>query len=175
MASFKIDIIAPFLVDFLLLTTPNRNVGILAAYLVVLFGAYIAAAESSTPAKSRGEFLVFRRGAVPHQPTKGSEGHAEDEESSSSSNSTTPAVAQIQGGPFNKESGDVDVASKGTSVFHWEDLCYDVKVKGGLERRLLDHVDGWVKPGQSTALMVGFPCFSFFFFSLPSFRFIQLF
>lgn len=136
--------------------------GILAAYLVILFGTYIAAAELSTPPKGRGEFLVFRRGAVPHQPTKGSEGHAEDEESSSSS--STQAVAQIKSGP-SKESGDL--ASKGTSVFHWEDLCYDVKVKGGLERRLLDHVDGWVKPGKSTALMVRFhgnlivPCLLF--------------
>ncbi|KAK7918078.1 hypothetical protein PG985_009952 [Apiospora marii] len=128
-----------------------RNVGILAAYLVILFGTYIAAAELSTPAKSRGEFLVFRRGAVPHQPIKGSEGDTEDGECSSSS-SSTPAVAQIQSQSVpSKKSGDL--ASKGTSVFHWEDLCYDVKVKGGLERRLLDHVDGWVKPGKSTALM----------------------
>lgn len=41
----------------------------------------------------------------------------------------------------------------GASVFHWEDLCYDIQIKGN-ERRLLDHVDGWVKPGMSTALMV---------------------
>lgn len=41
----------------------------------------------------------------------------------------------------------------GTSVFHWEDLCYDIQIKGK-DRRLLDNVDGWVKPGLSTALMV---------------------
>jgi hypothetical protein len=41
----------------------------------------------------------------------------------------------------------------GASVFHWEDLCYDIQIKGK-DRRLLDHVDGWVKPGKSTALMV---------------------
>ncbi|KAK8079218.1 hypothetical protein PG994_003025 [Apiospora phragmitis] len=123
-----------------------RNVGILAAYLIVLFGTYITAAELSTPPKSRGEFLVFRRGAVPHKPSKGCDGHAEDEESSNSSGS---AVAQIQSGlPKEPE----DAVGRGTSVFHWEDLCYDVQVKGQ-ERRLLDHVDGWVKPGKSTALM----------------------
>ena len=32
------------------------------------------------------------------------------------------------------------------------DVIYDIKVKGG-ERRLLDHVDGWVEPGKLTALM----------------------
>lgn len=49
----------------------------------------------------------------------------------------------------NKSSG----LAAGASVFHWEDLCYDIKIKGN-ERRLLDCVDGWVKPGLSTALMV---------------------
>ncbi|KAF7183039.1 hypothetical protein CNMCM7691_002874 [Aspergillus felis] len=38
------------------------------------------------------------------------------------------------------------------SIFTWQDLCYDIPVKGG-QRRLLDHVDGWVKPGTLTALM----------------------
>ena len=34
-----------------------------------------------------------------------------------------------------------------------EDVCYDVDIKGKT-RRILDHVDGWVKPGNLTALMV---------------------
>ena len=40
-----------------------------------------------------------------------------------------------------------------TSVFHWADVCYDVKVKGET-RRILDHVNGWVDYGTLTALMV---------------------
>lgn len=48
--------------------------------------------------------------------------------------------------------GSADITA-GTACFHWEDICYDIKIKGQ-ERRLLDHVDGWVKPGVSTALMV---------------------
>ena len=112
----------------------------------MLFGIYIVAAELSTPPKGRGEFLVFRRGAVPHTLTKDPSNRAEDEESASSE---APSVAQIQKVP-SKES---ETVGRGTSVFHWEDLCYDVEVKGQA-RRLLDHVDGWVKPGKSTALMV---------------------
>jgi hypothetical protein len=52
-------------------------------------------------------------------------------------------------------SGDLDeiAIQKQTAVFHWKDVCYDMKVKGQ-PRRLLDHVDGWVKPGTLTALMV---------------------
>ncbi|KAH7165897.1 ABC-2 type transporter-domain-containing protein [Dactylonectria macrodidyma] len=41
---------------------------------------------------------------------------------------------------------------KQTAVFHWKDLCYDIMIKSE-NRRILDHVDGWVKPGTLTALM----------------------
>lgn len=40
-----------------------------------------------------------------------------------------------------------------TSIVSWKDVVYDIKIKGE-ERRILDHVDGWVKPGTLTALMV---------------------
>ncbi|KAJ5460445.1 ABC drug exporter AbcA [Penicillium daleae] len=38
-----------------------------------------------------------------------------------------------------------------TSVFHWSNVCYDIKIKGKL-RRILSYVDDWVKPGTLTAL-----------------------
>ena len=38
------------------------------------------------------------------------------------------------------------------ATFVWDNLCYDVKIKGG-SRRLLDNVEGWVGPGALTALM----------------------
>jgi len=42
-------------------------------------------------------------------------------------------------------------------VFLWDDICYTVPVKdsgdGQKTRLLLDHVSGWIKPGQMTALM----------------------
>lgn len=40
---------------------------------------------------------------------------------------------------------------KQTAQFHWLGVNYDIKIKGGA-RRLLDDVDGWVKPGTLTAL-----------------------
>ncbi len=42
---------------------------------------------------------------------------------------------------------------KQTAVFHWDDVCYDITIKKE-PRRLLNEVDGWVKPGTLTALMV---------------------
>lgn len=46
--------------------------------------------------------------------------------------------------------------SASNTTFFWQDLKYTVPVKGG-ERLLLDTVDGWIKPGQMTALYVIFP------------------
>jgi hypothetical protein len=54
------------------------------------------------------------------------------------------------------ESSEVDASSmiqKSSSIFHWEDVCYQVKIKDET-RVILDHVDGWIKPGTLTALMV---------------------
>lgn len=45
-----------------------------------------------------------------------------------------------------------DLRMKSEAVLTWEDLNYDVPVHGGT-RRLLNHVYGYVKPGQLTALM----------------------
>ncbi|KAL2266038.1 hypothetical protein VTJ83DRAFT_5390 [Remersonia thermophila] len=50
------------------------------------------------------------------------------------------------------ESDSSDLNIRSESILTWENLCYDVPVPGGT-RRLLDHVFGYVKPGQLTALM----------------------
>lgn len=97
------------------------------------------AAEKIEAAKSKGEVLVFRRGhelPVPPQ---------EDEES-------TQVTEKVTEEP--KLNKDEVAIQPQTKIFHWKDVCYDIKLKGGVERRLLDHVDGWVKPGTLTALMV---------------------
>ncbi|KAK6885197.1 Multidrug resistance protein CDR1, partial [Candida tropicalis] len=42
--------------------------------------------------------------------------------------------------------------SKEREIFFWKDLTYKIKIKKE-DRTILDHVDGWVEPGQITALM----------------------
>ncbi|KAL4745768.1 hypothetical protein BDW72DRAFT_211010 [Aspergillus terricola var. indicus] len=116
-----------------------RNIGIICAFLAFFFPAYVLAAELAKPPKTRGEILVFRRGKG--YPKRERPLDAESQEKG------RPVVAErTQALP----QSDMIVAGK--DVFHWEDLCYDIKVKGGT-RRLLDHIDGWVKPGVSTILM----------------------
>ncbi|KAL0567295.1 Multidrug resistance protein [Marasmius crinis-equi] len=117
-----------------------RNFGIVIVFIVFFMGVHLVATEFISAAKSKGEVLVFRRGHLPAPSRK-----KDDEES------TMTTVQE-------KRSADMDssdasgVIQKQTAIFQWEDVCYDVKIKGQ-PRRILDNVDGWVEPGKLTALM----------------------
>lgn len=118
-----------------------RNFGILWVFLVGLMVSYLVAAEFVSSKKSKGEVLVFRRGHIP----AAAKAKLEDDESGSGNH----VISDKQ--QVNKQ--DIsDVIQKQTAIFQWKNVCYDIKIKGE-ERRILDHVDGWVKPGTLTALM----------------------
>lgn len=121
-----------------------RNVGIIIAMLVFNHIAYFVTSEFVTAKKSKGEILVFRRKFVPKP--SGSGNH--DVEESPSGPSTTVLEKPGNGYDSAKEGG----VQGSTGVFHWNNVCYDIKIKGK-PRRILDNVDGWVKPGTLTALM----------------------
>ncbi|KAF2718209.1 ATP-binding cassette multidrug transporter [Polychaeton citri CBS 116435] len=116
-----------------------RNVGIIFAFMVFLMFTYLTATELISAKKSKGEVLVFRRG---HKPTVLKE-KAADEENGSNGATLTQKESYTSA---------VDIIQKQTAIFSWRDVCYDIKIKSE-ERRILDHVDGWVKPGTLTALM----------------------
>ncbi|SPO03131.1 probable ABC1 transport protein [Cephalotrichum gorgonifer] len=117
-----------------------RNVGIIIAFTIFNHLVYFFATEYITAKKSKGEVLVFRRNHLPQTFSKGDiEG------------STADANVIIEKKPVSRDA-DGGAIQASTSVFHWSNVCYDVKIKGE-PRRILDHVDGWVKPGTLTALM----------------------
>jgi ATP-binding cassette, subfamily G (WHITE), member 2, PDR len=129
-----------------------RNVCILCGFIIFFFITYLRTAELSRPPRTMGEVLVFRRGPMP--PAVKTENPAarevgiEAQEQGEQSVVTENGEENVDSGLFN----DNGLAAS-RSAFHWEDFCYDIKVKGGANRHLLDHVDGWFKPGISTALM----------------------
>lgn len=65
-------------------------------------------------------------------------------------NEALHAKKERRGDKVADEGSSLSINSK--AVLTWEDLCYDVPVPGG-ERRLLNNIFGFVKPGQLTALM----------------------
>ncbi|KIY03071.1 uncharacterized protein Z520_01538 [Fonsecaea multimorphosa CBS 102226] len=121
-----------------------RNFGILIAFMIGLFVTYLVSAEFVQAKKSKGEVLVFRRGQTP-APLKMKP--PQDIETGDVTSTSAVAAAKTQ------HPEDVStVIQRQTAIFQWRDVCYDIQVKGE-GRRLLDHVDGWVKPGTMTALM----------------------
>lgn len=116
-----------------------RNVGLQIVFIIALTGLYIGATELIKAKKSKGEVIVFPRTKMPRNGQADIEG---------AGGGTSQAEAA------NKEQAKEEVSiQRQTAIFHWQDVCYDVQIKKET-RRILDHVDGWVKPGTLTALMV---------------------
>ncbi|MCJ1437052.1 hypothetical protein MMC27_006437 [Xylographa pallens] len=119
-----------------------RNFGIILVFMFGLMFTYLIASEVISAKKSKGEVLVFQRGHVPAVLTKTSPDDIEASGNLRHSQNAGPRLSR-----------DISaVIQKQTAIFQWHDVCYDIKIKGG-DRRILDHVDGWVKPGTLTALM----------------------
>ena len=124
-----------------------RNFGIMVAMTVFLAACQLVASEIVAAERSKGEVLVYRRRDA-HK-AKAKQAQFDEERTGS---------VPVQTEKYNTGSDSDVVVERQTSVFHWKDVCYDIKVKGGA-KRILDHVDGWVKPGTLAALMVS--CQSF--------------
>lgn len=141
-----------------------RNVGILFAFMFGLLAWHLlttgespasmeywlvpalTATEYITAAQSKGEVLLFPRGQIPKSIK------ANDDIETQSSAPSGPRKGSAHSAP-----ADTDIIERQTAIFSWKDVVYDIKIKNE-GRRILDHVDGWVKPGTLTALMVSIPC-----------------
>ncbi|KAL9082534.1 MAG: hypothetical protein Q9165_008865 [Trypethelium subeluteriae] len=119
-----------------------RNVGIIIAMAAFNHLVYFIASEYVTAKKSKGEVLIFRRGFIPSSSAK------DGDDIEKSLPGPVPAVVNTKAYISKHQQ-----SFRGSvSVFHWENVCYDMKIKKE-SRRILDHVDGWIKPGTLTALM----------------------
>lgn len=122
-----------------------RNVGIIIAMTLFNHLVYFLASEYVSAKKSKGEVLVFRRGHIPK--------HANQDSKDLEARPVSGPVTTILERPGGYEPSKEKEGFRGsTSVFHWNNVCYDIKIKKE-SRRILDNVDGWVKPGTLTALM----------------------
>ncbi|GKT50064.1 ZEB2-regulated ABC transporter 1 [Colletotrichum spaethianum] len=119
-----------------------RNFGILIAFMLFFLMTYMITAELVSEKKSKGEVLVFRRG---HKPAALNEKHTDDPEDIRVGPVTTADRNRVN----EKNDGLIEEQK---STFHWNNVCYEVQIKNET-RRILDNVDGWVKPGTLTALM----------------------
>ncbi|KAJ5789156.1 uncharacterized protein N7518_006167 [Penicillium psychrosexuale] len=119
-----------------------RNLGIMIGFMIFFMCTYLIGTEYISESKSKGEVLLFRRGYAPKKV-----GSSEDDVEQT--HSVSPAEKK-DGASYGEET--TAAIQRQTAIFQWQDVCYDIHIKKE-ERRILDHVDGWVKPGTCTALM----------------------
>ncbi|KAI4601527.1 hypothetical protein KJ359_011657 [Pestalotiopsis sp. 9143b] len=117
-----------------------RNFGILIAYIIFFTATYMLAAEYLSLQPSKGEVLIFRNES---KHASGKPGKQDEE---------TGAVQIHDRHQTSNDASGSNLAGMHSSVFYWKNVCYDITIKGQ-PRRILDKVDGWVKPGTLTALM----------------------
>lgn len=118
-----------------------RNFGILVGFTIFFLCTYLLLVYVNPGARTKGEVLVYPLSVLRKNHKKGV-----DLEKGAGSSQTT-AVAET-----GHDGEEKDLIDASDDVFYWKDVCYDIKIKGE-PRRLLNYVDGWVKPGTLTALM----------------------
>jgi ATP-binding cassette subfamily G (WHITE) protein 2 (SNQ2) len=130
-----------------------RNFGFICAFFIFFVTLTALGMELQKPNKGGGEVTVYKRGQVPKSVEKEVEtgGRTNDEESGE------PNQAQVDATPRNasKESDSDDTVaavSKNETIFTWQNVNYTIPYEGG-DRKLLQDVSGFVRPGRLTALM----------------------
>lgn len=124
-----------------------RNFGIIIAWFLFFVFLTMLGMEIQKPNKGGSSVTVFKRGEVPKAVEDAIEdsGRAADVES----NEKEAPSANLTDDQANEKVQDL---AKNTSIFTWQDLNYTIPDKGG-HRKLLQNVNGYVKPGRLTALM----------------------
>lgn len=123
-----------------------RNYGILIGFTCFSLFTYMLLVYLNPGARTKGEVLVYPR-SVLRRMAKKKKQHPEKFE-----NDEKPELLDAKEIERKQQEMASNLLDASDDIFYWKDVCYDIKIKGE-PRRLLNYVDGWVKPGTTTALM----------------------
>ncbi|KAI0484999.1 ABC-2 type transporter-domain-containing protein [Xylariaceae sp. FL0804] len=130
-----------------------RNFGVVIAFAVLYILITIFATETFDFTAGGGGALVFKKSRKAKKQAKKSAAPSDVEKNSGSGGSDSSAT-RIGASP--SSSGEQDEAmeqlTKSDSIFTWRDVEYTVPYLGG-EKKLLNKVSGYAKPGKMVALM----------------------
>lgn len=128
-----------------------RNFGILWVFFFGFVIITLLGMELTKPNAGGQSVTVFKRGQIPKKvedsiATAGRNG--QDEESGEKA--VTPATSDV--GLDQQQSAGVQGIAKNETIFTWQNVDYTIPYEGK-ERKLLQGVQGYVRPGKLTALM----------------------
>ncbi|KAL1845778.1 ATP-binding cassette transporter snq2 [Paecilomyces lecythidis] len=126
-----------------------RNFGIIIAWFVLFVSLTMLGMELQKPNKGGSSVTVFKRGQAPkavEDAVKNKELVGDEE------NGKKGASSPVSQAESERNGEEVQGIAKNTAIFTWQNVNYTIPYKGG-QRRLLQDVQGYVKPGRLTALM----------------------
>ncbi|PNY24380.1 Brefeldin A resistance protein [Tolypocladium capitatum] len=133
-----------------------RNLGFLGAFFLFFVCLTALGMELAKPSVGGGAITVFKRGQVPRKVEAsieiGGRGHKSDEENAPVALVTPVMAEQESAVNGNEEGGITGQIAKNETVFTFRGISYTIPYEKG-ERRLLQDVQGYVRPGKLTALM----------------------
>lgn len=122
--------------------TAFSNVGIMLCFMIFFTGTYLLASEK-VRAKSKGEMLRVLRN------------RSSTREEKKTGYDIEAVLDSVNSGCVKSPSANVSgTIARHTACFTWSDISYTIPVKKKKELKVLDCIDGYVKPGTLTALMV---------------------
>ncbi|KAK9456593.1 ABC-2 type transporter-domain-containing protein [Dipodascopsis uninucleata] len=130
-----------------------RNFGIMIGFWMFFVFIYVCAAQFLRPTTGGGDVLLFKRTKESAKAMK----KAAENKSSSSSNKNEGAIVQNEMSKMTENKNETAVSElqqsiKSKQIFSWQHVNYVIPVKDGT-RKLLDDIQGYVKPGTMTALV----------------------
>ncbi|KAF3769587.1 putative ABC transporter [Cryphonectria parasitica EP155] len=130
-----------------------RNFGVLIAWAALYILVTVFAVETFNFARSGGGALIFKKTRKAKRTVAVASSPVDEEKAVPSSGSSSGVIATNSPGEAAKEEADgLERISKSESIFTWQDVEYTVPYQGG-QRKLLNKVSGYVKPGVMIALM----------------------
>ncbi|KAI9835912.1 MAG: hypothetical protein M1819_001810 [Sarea resinae] len=129
-----------------------RNFGIICAFFIFFMLLGALGMEMQKPNKGGGAVTIYKRGQTPNSVDQAIDGIRipNDEETADKD-----SIVKAGGGEYSSSETDKDEAkgvARNTTVFTYQNVNYTIPVPGG-QRKLLQDVQGYVRPGRLTALM----------------------
>ncbi|KAF2706423.1 hypothetical protein K504DRAFT_413352 [Pleomassaria siparia CBS 279.74] len=130
-----------------------RNFGFICAFFIFFVFLTAIGMERQKPNKGGGAVTIYKRGQVPKAVEKAMQVSAQpgDEEKGKNEAAMNSEHESSDSEKTGTE-GNVSGIAKNESIFTWQNVNYTIPYEKG-ERKLLQDVQGYVKPGKLTALM----------------------
>jgi len=132
-----------------------RNVGFICAFFGFFVVLTAVGMEIQKPNKGGGSVTIYKRGQAPKSVETAMQSRREPDDMEKNKEYSTDSSRDMTDGVANNSRKENDTAqniAKNETIFTWQHVDYTIPFKGG-QRKLLQDVQGYVRPGKLTALM----------------------